>query len=279
MQIAPTTTPRAPRPYDHVVAPFARSLADTLQENGLADATFEKVLATMDRLASTWIAMDKVAFLKDLVGTNRWSTGTFVQVAKALDTVRDVRPGLPGQGFSDTRPATLSLLDRLTSPPRATFTTPASLEALGYAPEVARQLLDTQPAVVGDLALWAEADPARAKPANLYRAMALAGGLDGYDRERVGNDNGEMYFARDEATALSFGRSRVRTHAGTEGVMLHCQVPAFMVEMSPPQGGDASWPILRARNLPDPEHPDITAYVACTGSFTADSQAVAWNLA
>lgn len=271
------SAPRAPRPNDARVIPFARSLADTLQENGIADADFERVLATMDRMAKTHVTLDKVEVLKDLVGTNRWSTGTFVHAVNALTEVERSRAELPGHGTPDPRPAALQLLERLTSPPRATFTTPAALEGLGYSPRVARQLLESQPAVVQDLALWAEADPAKAKPRELFRAMALPGGLAGYDSGRVGNVNQEMYFAASERDALAFGRDRVRL-PGTEGVFLHCQIPAFMVETSPPQGGDAVWPILRSRNLPDPQRPDVMPYVARTGSFRADSQAVEWHL-
>lgn len=272
-------TSRQARANDGVLVPFARSLADTFQENGVADAGFEKVLGTMDRMAKTHVTLEKVAFLKDLVGTNRWSTGTFVHVAKALDDVERFRPSLPGQGTPpDPRPASLEMLDRLTSPPRKTFTTTADLEGLGYSPRVARQLLESQPAVVRDLELWADVEPAKARPKELYRAMALPGGLAGYDPNRVGNVNDEMYFAGRERDALLFGRDRLKL-PGTEGVLLHCQVPAFMVETSPPQGGDAVWPILRARNLPDPQRPDVMPYVTRTGSFGAESQAVDWHVA
>lgn len=277
MQIQPLSV-RAPRSNDHKTIPFAQDVAETLQDNGVADAEFEKVLATMDRMAATHVTIEKVGALKDLLGANRWSTGTFVHVANALTEVERSRAALPGQGGADPRAAALRLLDHLTSPPRATFTTPAQLEGLGYSPRVARQLVESQPAVVQDLALWATADPEKAKPRTLYRAMALPGGLAGYDPNRLGNVNEEMYFAGAERGALYFGRDRVKI-PGTQGVMLHCEVPAFMVETSPPQGWDAVYPILRSRNLPDPTRPDIMPYVARTGSFTAESEAVDWHLA
>lgn len=276
---APPPLPTRPsRSNDAVVVPFARSLADTLAKNGVPDAGFEEVLAAMDRMAKTHVTLDKAGALKDLLGANRWTTGTFVHVVEALNAVERTGVSLPGSGASDGRPAALQLLDRLTSPARATFTTPAQLEELGYAPRVARQLLESQPTVVQDLALWAGADPAKAKPRDLYRAMALPGGLAGYDPTRVGNVNDEMYFAAHEKGALMFGLDRIKL-PGTEGVMLHCQIPAFMLEQSPPQGGDAVYPILRPRSMPDPERPDIRPYVARDGSFQAHSQAVDWHLA
>lgn len=277
MQIQPTSV-RAPRSNDYKMIPFAKDVTDTLKENGVADVGFEQVLATMDRLAATHVTLEQVGALKELLGANRWSTGTFVHVANALTAVERSRASLPGQGDPDPRPAALDLLDHLTSPPRATFTVPAQLEGLGYSPRVARQLLESQPAVVQDLALWATAAPEKAKPRTLFRAMALPGGLAGYDPNRLGNVNGEMYFASSEQGALYFGRDRVRL-PGTDGVMLQCEVPAFMVEMSPPQGWDATYPILRSRNLPDPERPDIMPYVARTGSYTAESEAVDWHVA
>lgn len=280
MQIpsAPNTTslpvqPRASRPDDGIVLPFARSLADTLQENGVADAGFEKVLATMDRLAAERVTERKAAILQDLVGANRWSSGTYVVAAQVMDGARSQRPSLPGP---NARPTALQVLDALTSPPRATFTVPAQLEALGYTPDVSRRLLEQQPTVARDLSLWAEADPSQARPRDLYRTMALPGGMAGYDPD---HQSREMYFADDASLALSFGRTRVQTNPGTEGVMLHAQVPAFMVETSPPQGWESRWPILRPHNMPDPEHPDLRPYVARLGSFGADSGTVEWHLA
>ena len=91
--------------------------------------------------------------------------------------------------------------------------------------------------------------------------------MQGYDPERTGTQNEEMYFAKDKETARAFGMSRLRNLPGTQGVLLHCQLPGFMVVASPPQGGDASWPVVRSRDLPDPHRPDIRPYIAEVEDF------------
>ena len=250
--------------------PFAQALAQTLEQSGVAEASLDQVSLTLEKLTQQGITDQRVNILQELLGSTGMTRGTYVQVSKSLQKALDWRPSLPGSGQPDSRKECLRLLGALTAPPTATFTTPGQLQALGYAEGVAQRLLDDQPELVADLARWRVADPGQAKARDLYRAMAIPGGLAGYDPDRVGTGNGEMFFGATEDVALGFGKDRLRAHPDWPGVLLHCQFPAFMVESSPPQGGDAVWPILRASSMPDPNHPDIRPFVADLKEFYFD---------
>lgn len=265
MQIASFSNPAR-------IRTVAQSLTRALKSSGLTEVSEDRVCLTLERLKSTHISLEKAGALKELLG-NRWTTATFVRVAGALDRALDWQPALPGHGSPDPQPEVVKLIGALTSPPQQKYTI-SQLEGLGFSTPVARNLLETQPEIVRDLALWSQADQRQSRPRDLYRGLALPGGPAGYDPERVGTVNDEMFFASSRETALAFGMDRLKAQPEFQGVLVHAQVPAFMVETSPPQGGDAVWPILRSTSFQNPDHPDLRPFLAEVSTFQFDPN---WN--
>lgn len=264
------------RKTDWVVRPLAHDVADILRDSGHEDLTDDAVMDSFDQLRLAGNHQQQMESLEPLFADRGWTGATYREVAGSLKKAFTSRPALPGQPNSDYRSAALELLKKLAPVPSRHFNTPHELERLGYDPQVAANLLEV-PKLVGEIERWADAAPAKAEPRNLYRALALEGGMEGYDPERSGTVNDETFFADSEKFALMFGSKRVEHLPGTKGVMLHCQIPGFMVENSPPQGGDASWPIVRKRNMPDPQRPDLRPFIARMGQFQADSKSVEWK--
>lgn len=272
MQINATFS-RRPRETDWIVKPLAKDVADILNDGDIPE---DKVLVAFDHLQDATTHEKQVKSLQPIFQSKGWNGATYGRVALSLKKAFTSRPSLPGRASMDYRGDALQLIRQLTPIPTVRYTTPHQLESLGYDSQVAENLF-ALPGMVNQLERWTQAEPKKAQARDLYRALALEGGMKGYDAHHVGTVNGEIYFGESSNSALYFGKQRVAALEGTKGVMLHCQIPGFMVENSPPQGGDAVWPILRPRNMPDPQRPNLGPFIARVGEFEAHSSEVEWR--
>lgn len=149
------------------------------------------------------------------------------------------------------------------------------LESLGYAPQVAQKLAQLHPGLADEIQAWSEVDAEGASARTLYRGLALDGGIAGLVPSL---DSGlehpvhvrSIYIADDWLTARDFAFDRAG-HGG-KPVLLVLQVPRFMVQRSPLQMGDSTWPMIRAEDLPDPENPDLTAFILGYAELTVGSR-------
>ncbi|MBF0546359.1 MAG: hypothetical protein HQM08_18080 [Candidatus Riflebacteria bacterium] len=200
---------------------------------------------------------------------------------------RRIGPPLPAQlptadnvAQEKARQAALSVLNALRQ--RLAAINPGSLEQqrmglerLGFSSAVAQKIAQLHPRLADEILAWGDVDPAGAKARTVYRGLALNGGIAGFNPSLdsgLGHPvhAGSIYIADDWHTARDFAFNRAEKSG--KPVLIAIQVPQLMVGTSPLQMGDSTWPMIRATDLPDPNHPDLSAFILGYAELSDDSR-------
>jgi hypothetical protein len=276
------TQPRVAQPDDWKISSFVNSLAEILGTSGINGADKSSVFRMMDGIKAGKTSQEGMKAITDLVG-ERWTAGTVAFIYNKIKDIPKMGIRLPGSKEPDIAAESLNLFKNLLkSAENSEFSTKESAEKrvkdlvnVGYSENVASKITASYPKLSDDIILWTNAMPEKAKPAVLYRALGLEGGWKGYDSSVFGNCNGEVYFDQSKKTAMSFGGPKA-DFKGLTPVIIELQIPGFMLESSPPQGWDASYPILRERNMPNPEKPDLLTFINKIGEFETKTEEIKW---
>ncbi len=271
---------RQSKPDDWKILGFVDSLSKTLQDKGMSHMSRDAVLQMMDEIRTSCTADNSITVLKHYFGEETWTSPTYVKVIQLLKSAASESVKLPGSGGIDRKVLALHTIGTLI-PQKETQnltdeelknTRLEGLKNLGYNEAISSRIVECYPKLADDILLWGKVSLEKAGPRNLYRSLSLEGGWSSYDPTRVGDRNGEMYFDDNYSIASNFGKDNDKTH-----VVMETQIPGFMIEQSPPQGWDTSYPILRTRNMPEPEHPDIRPFISKLGTAEPGSENLIWK--
>ena len=264
---------------------YAERLSGVLIENGLSReaASKEAVLDLLVAVRRGHIEIAQRELLRAL--GDLWSNTARRSVARELmDLLREPRDDRPGSSGGRARQMLASvshLFQTMTNPAvleHSKESVESGLRSLGYSDTFIRKVTKDHPRLASDILAYAKTNPEKAKPAVLYRGLSLAKPED-FDPRQIGGHGifeGEAFFARDAKTAIGFAGGKA-AQRGESLLLMEVEVPSFMIEMSPPQMGEAVWPLLRKGAFPDPENADLVPFIRKVGVREPGASDLAWR--